>query len=118
MLEFDKKLLRCYFVLIFCVCIFIISYDYGYISNIIKMKICKEIMSCQMEMYLLHISLNNILIKILKSHFPKNAEIKFLINIEFIFIISYIYKKIFREKLAIFMDIIVDLFKAYLFKKI
>jgi peptidoglycan/LPS O-acetylase OafA/YrhL len=116
MLEFNEKLLRCYFVLIFCLCIFIISYDYGYLSNIIKMKICKEIMSCQMEMYLLHISLNKILIKILKSHFPKNEELKFLINIEFIFIISYIYKKIFREKLAMSMDKIVYLFKTYIFK--
>ena len=69
-----------------------------------------------MEMYLLHISLNKILIKTLKSHFPKNEELKFLINIEFIFIISYIYKKLFREKLALSMDTIVDFFKAYLFK--
>lgn len=116
MLEFNKKLLRCYFVLIFCASTFLISYDYGYLSNIIKMKICKEIMNCQMEMYLLHISLNKILIKILKNHFQKKAVLKFLINIEFIFIISYIYKKIFREKLAIFMDKIVDLFKIYIFK--
>jgi peptidoglycan/LPS O-acetylase OafA/YrhL len=116
MLVLNKKLLRCYFVLIFCACIFLISYDYGYLSNIIKMKICKEVMSCPIEMYLLHISLNKLLIKILKSHFPQNVELKFLINIEFIFIISYIYKKIFREKLAIFMDKIVDLFKVYIFK--
>ena len=71
-----------------------------------------------MEMYLLHISLNNILIKILKNHFPKNVELKFLINVVFIFIISYIYKKIFREKFAKFMDKIVGLFKTYLFKQI
>ena len=109
--KFNKKLLRCYFVLIFCACIFLISYDYGYLSNLVKMKICKEIMSCQMEMYLLHISLNQILIEILKNHFPKNEELKFLLKICFIFIISYIYKKLFKTKLSIFMDKIVDLLK-------
>ena len=62
MLEFNNKLIRCYFVLIFCLCIFLISFDYGYLSNIIRNKIFKEIMSCQMEMYLLQYTLNNILI--------------------------------------------------------
>lgn len=111
MVKFNKLLLRCYFVLIFCACIFSISYDYGYLSNLIKLKICKEVMSCQMEMYLMHISLNHILIKILKNHFPKNVELKFLLKIDFIFVISYIYKKLFKTKLSIFMDNIVDLLK-------
>ena len=68
-------------------------------------------MSCQLEMYLLHNSLNNILIKILNNHSQQYAELMFLITIIFIFIISYIYKKIFREKLAMFLDKIIDLFK-------
>ena len=114
MLAFNKILIRCYFVLIFCVCTFLISYDYGYLSKIIKMKICKEIMSCQMEMYLLHDILNIILKKILNNHWPKNAELKFLIKIVFIFVVSYIYRKLFKEKLALFMDKIVDLFKKIL----
>ena len=85
MLEFNNKLIRCYFVLIFCLCIFLISYDYGYISNLIRIKLCKEAMSCQLEMYLLHNSLNNILIKILNNHSQQNAELMFLITILFIF---------------------------------
>jgi peptidoglycan/LPS O-acetylase OafA/YrhL len=89
MLEFNNKLIRCYFVLIFCLCIFLISYDYGYISNLIRIKLCKEAMSCQLEMYLLHNSLNNILIKILNNHSQQYAELMFLITIIFIFIISY-----------------------------
>jgi hypothetical protein len=111
MLEFNNKLIKCYFVLIFCFCIFLISYDYGYLSNIIGTKICKEIMSCQLEMYLLHNTIQSILFLRLNNHLPKNAELKFLIIIEFIFIISYIYKKIFREKFALFMDKIIDFFK-------
>ena len=39
MLEFNNKLFRCYFVLIFCLCIFLISFDYGYLSNINTKKI-------------------------------------------------------------------------------
>ena len=111
MLEFNNKLIRCYFVLIFCFCIFLISYDYGYLSYIFKKKLSKEIMSCQMEMYLLQRSLNTILIKVLNGHMPKNEELKFSIKVAFIFIISYIYKKKLKEKLAVFMDILFDLFK-------
>lgn len=115
MLEYNNKLIRCYFVLIFCLCIFLISYDYGYFSTIIKKKIFKEIMSCQMEMYLLQRCLNNILVKNLNSYIPQNEELKFLIKVVFIFIISYIYKKKFREKLGITMDKIIYLFKKILF---
>jgi peptidoglycan/LPS O-acetylase OafA/YrhL len=102
---------RCYFVLIFCVCTFLISFDYGYLSNIIKKKIYKEIMSCQMEMYLTHFELNKILSKIMKYHWIKNAELIFFEKLGFIFIISYIYRKLFRDKLAKFMDKIVDVLK-------
>lgn len=115
MLIFNGKLIRGYFVLIFCLCIFLISFDYGYSSIIIKNKIFKEAMSCQLEMYLLQLNLNKILVKILKNYLSKNTELKFLIKIEFIFIISYIYRKLFREELAIIMDKIVDLFQKLLF---
>ena len=111
MLEYNNKLIRCYFVLIFCFCIFLISYDYGYLSYIFKKKLSKEIMSCQMEMYLLQRSLNTILVKVLNSHMPKNEELKFSIKVAFIFIISYFYKKKLKEKLAVFMDILFNLFK-------
>ena len=102
---------RMYFVFIFVVSIFIIGFDYGYISNIIKKKICKEIMSCQMEMYLSHINLNKILVKIMKNNWPKNNELAFFINCIFIFINAYAYKKLLKDKLAIFMDKIVEHFK-------
>jgi peptidoglycan/LPS O-acetylase OafA/YrhL len=110
MLKYNK-LGRCYFVLIFCICTFLISFDYGYLSNIFKKKICKEIMSCQMEMYLIHLQLNDIFSKILKYLWIKNAEIIFLVKLGFIFIIAYIYRKLFRDKLTKFMDKIVDLLK-------
>jgi peptidoglycan/LPS O-acetylase OafA/YrhL len=102
---------RCHFVLIFCVCIFLISFDYGYLSNTNTKKICKEIMSCQMEMYLIHKELNNILSKIIKRFWIKNTELIFLEKLGCIFIIAYIYRKLFRDKISILMDKIVDLLK-------
>ena len=111
MLKYNNELYRCHFVLIFCVCTFLISFDYGYLSNIIKKKLCKEIMSCQMEMYLIHIQLNKLLSKIFNFHWIKNAELIFLERLGIIFIISYIYRKIFRDKLAKLMDKIFDLLK-------
>lgn len=111
MLKYNTNLCRCHFVLIFCICTFLISFDYGFLSNIIKKKICKEIMSCQMEMFLIHIQLNKIFSKVFKFHWIKNAELIFLEKLGFIFIISYIYRKLFRDKLAKLMDKIVDLLK-------
>lgn len=106
-----KNLYRCFFVLIFCLFTFLISFDYGYLSNINTKKVCKKIMSCQMEMYLLQSHLNNTLKIIFKNHWPKNAELTFSIKVEFIFVISYIYKILLKEKLAKFMDKIIDLLK-------
>jgi len=106
-----KNLYRCYFVLIFCPFTFLISFDYGYLSNINTNKICKKIMSCQMEMYLLQSQLNNTLRILFKNHWPNNAELTFSIKVGFIFVISYIYKKLFKDKLAVFMDKIIDLLK-------
>ena len=36
MVEYDKILLCCYFVLIFCVYVFIISFDYGFLSKFVS----------------------------------------------------------------------------------
>ena len=36
MYKYNNYLYRCHFVLIFCACTFLISFDYGYLSNIIK----------------------------------------------------------------------------------
>jgi peptidoglycan/LPS O-acetylase OafA/YrhL len=102
---------RMYFVFIFVASTFIIGFDYGYISKIIKTKVCKEIMSCQMELYLLHPNSSSIIVKIMKNHMPKNNELIFLIKFIFIYINSYAYKKYCRDKLAKLMDKIVDLFK-------
>ena len=85
MLKYNH-LRRCYFVLIFCICTFLISFDYGSLSNIIKKRICKEIMSCQMEMYLYQFELNDILSKIMKYHWIKNDELIFFGKLGFIFI--------------------------------
>ena len=52
MIKYNNILFRCYFVLLFCILIFISGFDYGYLSELISKRLCKEIMSCQMEMYL------------------------------------------------------------------
>jgi peptidoglycan/LPS O-acetylase OafA/YrhL len=114
MLYFNFILARCYFVLIFCVGIFIIGFDYGLLSNLFEMKISKIIMNCQMEMYLLQNTVNSILSKIMiKMHlkFPPNLEVEYHIKLVIIFIFALIYKNIFKTKLAKAMDKIVYLIK-------
>lgn len=78
-------------------------------NNIYLKYFFKKIMSCQMEMYLLQSHLNNTLKILFKNHWPNNAELTFSIKVGFIFVISYIYKKLLKDKLAIFMDKIIDL---------
>ena len=92
-LKYDKILYRCYFVLIFCVIIFIISYDYGYLSDLFAYKLSINIMSCQMEMYLIQNTINNIIFKLKKRtnlEIGINSEIDFLFKLIIIFL-GYIY---------------------------
>ena len=60
MIKYNNKLYRCYFVLIFCFYVFIASLDYGFLSILFSNKIFVKIKSCQMEMYLIQIRINNI----------------------------------------------------------
>lgn len=108
MLKYNYLLFRCYFVLIFCFSIFIISYDYGFLSDLFASKLFAKIMSCQIEMYLLQRTINNILLKIIgRKKFESifNKEMQFLIKLFFIFIFGYFYKILFREKFAKLFDI-------------
>ena len=118
MLYFNNILYRCYFVLIFCVYIFIICYDYGFLSDLFAKKICVKIMSCQMEMYLIQNTINNIIYKIhiaLKYEFEFNKELKFLIKLLIIFLVAYLYKVLLKEKLAHFLDVILITLKRIIF---
>ena len=72
----SSNLFRCYFILIFCLYIFIIGFEFGYFPKIISNRIFQMIMNPQMEMYLSHISINNMIEKnniiiFLKNHFHK-----------------------------------------------
>ena len=107
MLKYNNILYRCYFVLIFCFSIFIIAYDYGFFSDIFAKKLCVTIMNCQMEMYLIQITINNIIFKIekqIKIKFAFNEETQFLLKLLVIFFFGYLYKKFLKEKLAFFLD--------------
>ena len=113
MLKYNSILYRCYFILIFCIFIFIIGYDYGFFSDLVDNKICKSIMSCQMEMYLFQNTINNIICSISKTINYKlvlNQEIEFIWKLVIIFIIGYFYKKILKEKFAKLLDLIVNCF--------
>ena len=66
MIKYDKILFRCYFVLILSIYIFIISYDYGYLSALVSKRIFKIIMSAQIEMYLIQINVDKFIIVILE----------------------------------------------------
>ena len=115
MLYYNKILYRCYFVLIFCAYIFIISFDYGFLSNLFAKKICIKIMSCQMEMYLIQATINNIIIKInkaMKFEFVIDKELMFLIKLLIIFLFAYQYKVLLKEKFAHYLDLILlNIFK-------
>ena len=101
------NLYRCYFILIFCLYIFIIGYDYGYLTDIISNKIMKVIMNPQMEMYLSHVSINRalennkIMIFLLNDI---NKEILFFIKLIIIFSFGILYKKLLKEKLSKILD--------------
>ena len=115
MLYYNNILYRCYFVLIFCAYIFIISFDYGFLSNLFAKKICIKIMSCQMEMYLFQTTINNIIFKInkaMKFEFVIDKELMFLIKLIIIFLVAYQYKVILKEKFANYLDLILlNIFK-------
>jgi len=110
MLKFNHQLLRCYFVLIFSFFIFIISYDYGILSDLFAHKLCVKIMSCQMEMFLFQKAINNIFrFPTIKKNFISmfnNKQTQFLIKLFMIFICGYFYKILFKEKFAKLLDII------------
>ena len=115
--KYDRIIHRCYFVLIFCAFLFIIGFDYGCISDIFSMKIIQKIMSYQMEMYLFHLTVNKLILKIVlttKIKFMINLELKFFLKLIIIFIFAFLYKTLIKEKFANFMDKIIDFFK-YIF---
>ena len=115
MYKYNFVLHRCYFVLIFCVFIFVIGYDYGYLSKIISQSFFKLIMGCQMEMYLFQMTLNDIInknMKYIKMKFHNYPEFQFIIKIIIIFIVAFIYKILFKQKLAKILDLIFILIKS------
>lgn len=118
MLKFNNILYRCYFVLIFCAYIFVICYDYGFLSDLFAKRLFIKIMSCQMEMYLIQNTINNIIYKInnqFKSEIVIHKELKFFLKLLIIFLVAYLYKALFKEKLAHFLDIIIIKLKRIIF---
>ena len=110
MLIYNNILYRCIFVLIFSFFIFVLSFDYGYLSDLFSYIYIDKIMSCQMEIYLIQNTINNIFYNIInKRKFEKvfNNEVQFVIKLHIIFIIAYLYKIFLKEKLANYFDIIV-----------
>lgn len=115
MKKYNNILFRCHFVLIFNAFIFITGLDYGYLSDIFSHKFSKKIMSCQMEIYLIQHSINNIFNKIIKFQFPINKEFIFLIKLLIIFFFGYLYKILLKEKLAKILDMIILPLSKYYF---
>ena len=116
MLKYNDILYRCYFVLIFCISIFIASYDYGYLSALYANKIISKIMSCQMEMYLLHMPVNKTINKLInkrKYELIFRIEIQFLIKLFIIFILGFFYKLSLRNKFAKLLDNTILIFKMF-----
>lgn len=106
-LKDNKTFLCCYYVLIFCLYIFIIGYEYGYLPDLISNKLIRIIMNPQMEMYLSHISINRIIkkSKLLLFFFNfMNKEFKFIIKLLIIFLFSMLYKILLKDRLSKCMD--------------
>jgi hypothetical protein len=117
-----QNLYRCYFVMIFvlyiiklakynCDIVFIIGYDYGYLSYIISNKFIQFIMNPQMEMYLSHISINSIITTNKFFYFLSYLDKKLIFIIKLIIIFSFglLYKKLLKERLSKSLDKIVYL---------
>lgn len=116
MLKYDKIIYRCYFVLIYCLLIPIISFDYGYLSYLFSLKYFKKIMSYQLEMYLFQLNVNDLIIKIMifkKWKFPPRV-LFFFIRLLIIFLFALIYKNLFKEPFAKILDKIINLIKKLL----
>lgn len=114
MLIYNNNLYRCYFILIFSIFIFIIGYDYGILSILFAQKLFVKIMSCQMEMFLIQKTMNNIINEVkrkLKIQIIWNSEVVFLIKLLMIFEVGYLYKMMFKQRLAKFLDLIVSFIK-------
>jgi len=101
-----QNLYRCYFVMIFVLYIFIIGYDYGYLSYIISNKFIQIIMNPQMEMYLSDISINSIITTNKFFYFLSYLEKKLIFIIKLIIIFSFglLYKKLLKERLSKSLD--------------
>lgn len=110
MLKFNKSLLRCYYVLIFTFLTFILALDYGYLSNLFSMKFFKKLINYQLEMFLLQ-GLTITTIKIITNDYKwKNYNIKFLIILIIIYILSFIYKTLFKDSLTKILDKFIYIF--------
>ena len=102
-----KNSYSCYHVIYCCIFIFVIAFDYGYLSNIINNKILDKLKSCQYEVYILQSKLDIFFTKFFSLKFKKNPlyiEILFHLKLTLIFLISYNYKIFLKEKFAKMMD--------------
>lgn len=109
LVKYEKTLLRCYFVLFHSIYLFIISYDYGYISTFLSNTIIKTIMSAQLEMYLIQINIHITIAKYIgnKDYTQITRLLIYYIKLMLIFTISYFYRRFLRNKLAYLMDKII-----------
>ena len=109
LVKYEKTLLRCYFVLFHSIYLFIISYDYGYISAFLSNTIIKTIMSAQLEMYLIQINIHITIAKYIgnKDYTQITRLLIYYIKLMLIFTISYFYRRFLRNKLAYLMDKII-----------
>ena len=110
--------IRAYFVLFFCICVFIASMNYGYLSDFFGLKIPARVLGYQMGAFLLHLVVNESLTKIFRwTHItlPSNYLIAFAIKMVFLLIAACIYHEFIAKWLSKLMDIIVHFFKRILF---
>ena len=105
----ENIFLKVWFVLIFCVLIFVFSFDYGYISKFFGNKVFKFLSSVQFEFFMIH----QVIINITKNYFEfystENLWLSILYNVILFFVVimlSVLYKKYISVYILKFLDII------------
>ena len=118
MLKYNYLLLRCYFIIIFCIFIFISGYEYGFLSDLFASKFFVILMNCQMEMYLVQITINDIFNKLINNERfvnKYNNETQLLVKLFIIFISAYSYKICLKDKFSKLLDSFLTKLKIIIF---
>ena len=118
MFYLSSILIRAFFVLFFWVCVAIASMNYGYISRFATFKVVKKILSYQMEAFLLHLVVDEVIKKPIYWFgwdSPSNLVLWFTMKFVILMVIAGLYHEFLTNRLAKAMDKCVYFIKTKIF---